>query len=85
MVPPPQVPWSAQTPVVPGGASFWVHHLACQLWPLWETIMPPVYTELAFHGVAQAAAAAGEDGRIVASAPAISRAANHAMIRCLVT
>ena len=28
VVPPPHAPRSSQTPVVPGGASFWVHHFA---------------------------------------------------------
>ncbi|GIH27465.1 hypothetical protein Aph01nite_57750 [Acrocarpospora phusangensis] len=53
--------------------------------PLWETVVPPQYTWLALHGAAQAAALAGEVGRIVANAPAISRAANHAKILCFVT
>ncbi|GAA3420238.1 hypothetical protein GCM10018952_62600 [Streptosporangium vulgare] len=41
VVPPPQAPWSAHTSAVPG-VSFWVHHFADQLRPLWEAVMPLV-------------------------------------------
>ncbi|KDN86627.1 hypothetical protein KCH_17230 [Kitasatospora cheerisanensis KCTC 2395] len=84
VVPPPvpQAPWSAQTPVPPVlGVSPWVHHLAFQLWPLYEAVMPPVYTCEAAYGVAQAVAAFEEDGTMTARPVAASAPASRAATR----
>jgi hypothetical protein len=47
---------------------------------LWETVVPPWYTVVAFHAVAQSAADAEVIGMVTTIAPAIAIAASDAMM-----
>ena len=54
-----QAPLSVHTSWLPG-VSFWVHHLAVYLWPLYETVAPPTYAVAAFQAAGQSPAGADQ-------------------------